>query len=871
MKRQVHSLAMSDISDADAGAEPEQRQSKPKGRIRRRILWGLFGLLVGFVVFGLAFSQYSVRRAFPQTTGTIEVDGLTNSVEVIRDSLGVPHIYADTSEDLLFAQGYVHAQDRFWQMDFWRHISYGELASMFGSSEIDTDVFLRDMGWGRLAEAQYEAESEQNQALLDAYAAGVNAYLATQSPADLSFEYSILELLNHSYEPQPWTGADSLAWGKVMAWDLGGNKSAEIERAVLLGQYPQDRVDQLFPEYPGDRHPYIVEGGHADPSTGAINASIPNDAISSFTGALTAIDAIDAIGLGGEGTGIGSNSWAVSGVHTPTGLPYLMNDPHLGSQMPSIWYQVGLHCRAVTEDCPFDVAGFSFAGVPGVIIGHNAHIAWGFTNTGPDVQDLYIEKVNPDNPNQYEVNGQWVDMELRTEIIEVAGGDPVTTTVRTTRHGPIISDSYEPLEILDASAAAPTAPYAIALRWTALDESPSLMAPIMGINTAKNFDEFREAAFTFEVPAQNLLYADTAGNIGYQMPGRIPIRANGDGTVPVPGWTDAYEWTGFIPRDQLPWSFNPDSGWIVTANNSVIDDSYPYIISEDFAYGYRAKRVVDLVTSNLGIDKDGHATIQYDSYDLNAEFILPYLENALVVVPGLSIGDTDKDAINRLFTWDLQNFSGSQGAAIWNATWRNMLRLTFHDELPEDFWPAGNSRWFEVMRLLMNRPNDPFWDDLTTTAIEERDTILTLSFLAAVDELTETISSAVGEWQWGDMHTITFENQTLGSSGIGLIDDRFNRGPYPASGSEGVVNAVGWTATEGYEVDWLPSMRMIVDLGDLGMSRAIHTTGQSGHTDHPHYDDMIALWLTGDTAPMLWDRTDIIADAEAVLILSPRR
>lgn len=862
---------MSDTPEAVAGADPEQEETRPKGRIRRRILWGLFGFVVVVVVFGAGFAQYSVRRAFPQTGGTIEVAGLTSPVEIIRDSLGVPHIYAATSEDLLFAQGYVHAQDRFWQMDFWRHISYGELASMFGSSEIDTDVFLRDMGWGRLAEAQYERESEQNRILLDAYAAGVNAYLDTQSPSDLSFEYSILELLNHSYEPQPWTGAHSLAWGKVMAWDLGGNKSAEIERAMLLARYPPERVGQLFPEYPGDRHPYIVAGGSVDPVEASVSASIPTEAISSFSAALAAIDAIDAIGLGGEGTGIGSNSWAVSGDHTPTGLPYLMNDPHLGSQMPSIWYQVGLHCRVVTDDCPFDVAGFSFAGVPGVIIGHNADIAWGFTNTGPDVQDLYIEKVNPDNPNQYEVNGEWVDMELRTEIIEVAGGDPVTTTVRTTRHGPIISDSYEALEDFDSSPAAPPHPYAIALRWTALDESPSLMGPIMGFNTARNFDEFRAAAFTFEVPAQNLLYADTAGNIGYQMPGRIPIRASGDGTVPVPGWTDAYEWTGFIPREQLPWSFNPASGWIVTANNSVIDGNYPYLISEDFAYGYRARRVVDLVTSNLGIDKDGHATIQFDSYDLNAEFILPYLENALVVVPGLTTSDTDQDAINRLFTWDLQNFSGSEGAAIWNAVWANMLRLTFHDEMPEDFWPEGNSRWFEVMRQLMDRPSDPFWDDLTTTAIEDRDTILALSFHAAVDELAGRISSNVGEWSWGDIHTITFENQTLGSSGIGLIEDRFNRGPYPVGGSEGVVNAVGWTATEGYEVDWLPSMRMIVDLSDLRMSRAIHTTGQSGHTDHPHYDDMIPLWLRGDTAPMLWDRNDIIADAEAVLILSPRR
>lgn len=845
-------------------------ETKPKSRFWRRTLWSI-GALVGVgIVFSVVFLQYSVHRAFPQTSGTIEVAGINDSVEVIRDSWGVPHIYASTTTDLLFAQGYVHAQDRFFQMDFWRHISYGELASLFGEDQLDTDMFLRDMGWGRLAEAQYAAETPENRELLDAYAAGVNAYLDTQSPSDLSFEYSVLELLNHNYTPAPWTGAQSLAWGKVMAWDLGGNASAEIERAMDLGSLSPDRVDQLFPPYPGDRNPYIVTGAVSDSTAERAVLDVPDGATDALTSAATAVAALNEITLGGQRPGIGSNSWAVSGEHTPTGKPYLMNDPHLGAQMPSIWYQVGLHCRSVSESCPFDVAGFSFAGVPGVIIGHNANIAWGFTNTGPDVQDLYIEKINPSNPNQYEVNGEWVDMDVRTETILVAGGDPVSKEVRTTRHGPIISDSYEPLEDFDQAGVDTPQPYAIALRWTALDDSPSLVQPVFALNTAATFEEFQAAAALFEVPAQNMLYADTAGNIGYQMPGMVPIRANGDGTVPVPGWTDEFAWTGFIPRDELPSSYNPDSGWIVTANNAVIDDTYPYLITESFDHGYRARRIVDLVASNLGIDAAGHRTIQFDSYDLNAEFILPYLENALVVVPGFTPTQQDTDAINELFSWDLQNFSGSTGAAIWNATWRNLLDLTFRGDLPEDWMPEGNARWFEVMRGLLERPDDPFWDDPTTTAVEDRDTILVLSFYAAVDELLDTISGNVADWTWGDVHTITFTNQSLGESGINVIEDRFNRGPYPASGSEGVVNAVGWTATEGYEVDWLPSMRMVIDLSDLAASTAIHSTGQSGHIDHPHYDDMIAPWLAGETNAMLWNRSDIQADAEATMILTPR-
>ena len=637
---------------------------------------------------------------------------------------------------------------------------------------------------------------------------------------------------------------------------------------MILGILPEERAAQLFPSYPGDRHPYITPG-EANLST-AIRAShaIPDGAYGPLESASKAIKALNEITLGGEGTGIGSNSWVVAGALSPTGSPLLMNDPHLGSQMPSIWYQVGLHCRAVSDGCPYDVAGFSFAGVPGVIIGHNANIAWGFTNVGPDVQDLYIEKINPTNPNQYEVNGEWVDMEIRSETIHVAGGESVVHAVRTTRHGPIISDTYGALEDFDQSGIDLPEQYAIAMRWTGLDDSQSIAGPILGFNIASTFAEFRTAAALFHVPSQNLLYADVAGNIGYQMPGAIPIRANGDGTVPVPGWTDDYEGTGFVPAEQLPYSYNPASGWIVTANNAIVDDSYEYHITKDWAFGYRARRVVDLVTSNPGIGIEGHQTIQFDSYDLNAAHILSYMENAIVVEPWNQSGQ-ETDAINELFTWDTQNFSGSTGAAVWNATWRNLLDLTFSDELPEDWRPSGNGRWFEVVRGLLVDPEDAFWDDVTTPATETRDQTLVAAFRAGVAELTEAISPNVSEWTWGDIHTMTFINPTLGDSGIGLIEDRFNRGPYPASGSEGVVNAVGWTATEGYEVDWLPSMRMLVDLADLTRSQTIHTTGQSGHTDHPHYDDMIPLWLEGKTVPMLWTRSDIEADAEATMMLIP--
>ena len=837
----------------------------PTRRWPRRVGWTVFVLVLVVVLALVLFFRFSVRRAFPDVDGTVSVPGLGADVEVIRDSMGIPHIYADTVEDLFLAQGYVHAQDRFFQMDFWRHISYGRLSEMFGAAQVDTDRFLRTMDWGGLAEGQYEAETDEVRSILDAYTAGVNAYLETRSPAELGFEYTVIEALARDYEPEPWTPAQSLAWGKAMAWELGGNLDKEIERAILAGDVGADRVAQLFPPYPYDRHPVIVPTTDTGIEASAdARPRIPDGAVAALEAAHDAIRAIDELLATGRDGAVGSNSWVISGAHSPSGAPMLLNDPHLGSQMPSIWYQVGLHCRQVTEDCPFDVAGFSFAGVPGVVIGHNAEIAWGFTNVGPDVQDLYIEKVNPDDEFQYELDGEWVDMTVRTETIEVAGGEPVDVTVRSTVHGPIISDTYGLLDDFDAAEGLPE-PYALALRWTGLDDSASIAGPIAAFNTAANWEDFRAAAQTFSVPAQNLVYADRSGNIGYQMPGAIPIRSEGDGTYPVPGWTGDHTWEGFVPFEDLPSSYNPSSGWIVTANNAVVDGSWDGLITEDWSYGYRARRIVDLVTASLGSGLEDQALIQLDGRDLNAETLRPIALSALAPEPDSVAGD----AADALAAWDLQNDLDSTGAAVWNALWRHLLARTFHDEIREDFWPEGGDRWFEVMRALITDPDDPWWDDTTTDRREDRDEILRLAFADAIAELRDILGDEVTAWRWGDLHTITFENQSLGNSGIGLIEDRFNRGPYAVAGSRSVPNAVGWDADVGYEVDWVPSMRMLVDLADLSASRAIHTTGQSGHTDHPHYDDMIPLWIAGETVPMLWERSDIEADAEATLILTP--
>jgi penicillin amidase len=579
--------------------------------------------------------------------------------------------------------------------------------------------------------------------------------------------------------------------------------------------------------------------------------------------------------LGPWSDGIGSNSWAVSGALTDTGTPLLANDPHLSIQMPSIWFQIGLHCLKKTADCPFEVAGFSFAGVPGVIIGHNDRIAWGFTNVGPDVMDLYIEKVNPDNPDQYEVNGEWVDFETREETINVTGGDAVNITVRSTRHGPVISDAYGPLKdqgdpkdeefeaFRDRAGVDLPEEYVIALAWTALTPSTPFEA-IWGFNRAGSWDEFRTAARNFHVPAQNLLYADVDGNIGYQMPGEVPIRAHGDGTVPVPGWTDEYEWTGFIPFDELPYTFNPTEGYIATANNQVFSDAYPYLITRDWDYGFRADRIVDLIESAPDkIDIAYLQEMQGDTHDASAGIFVPLLMD-LELDPEL---DPARELLNN---WDYQASADSASAAVFNAFWRHLLQNTFNDDLNERFWPEGGSRWMEVMRELIKDPENFYWDDKATTNVtESMDDIIARSFADGVAELQDIFGTDISKWNWGDMHAATFRNSTLGESGVFLIEDLFNRGPFPVGGGKSIINATGWSVIDGYETDWLPSMRMIVDLGDLNNSVSVHTTGESGHAYHEHYDDLTPLWAGIQYYPMWWDQNSVINDAEGHLRLVP--
>ena len=831
-----------------------------------RFLVGLLSALLVLVILLAAAGVYTVRRSFPKTNGELKLSGLDGPADVYRDRYGIPQIYATTQHDLFFAQGYVHAQDRFWQMDIWRHTGSARLSEMFGDTTLDTDKFLSTLGWARVAQQELDMLDTGTLSILQDYTDGVNAYLAGHKGSALSVEYAVLKLLTPGYQIEPWEPLNTLTWGKAMAWDLRGNMDEEIQRALLLKTLTPEQVNELFPPYPGD-HPLILPdfqgSALAAPSSYLDLIAAAGPALEEASWEFSELDKF----LGPVGSDIGSNNWVVSGKLTSTGQPLLANDPHLAAQLPSIWYEIGLHCLPQGPDCNLNVTGFSFAGTPGVIVGHNDHIAWGVTNLGPDVMDLYIEKINPDNPNQYEVSGQWVDMEKVNVSIQVAGGSPVDLTVRYTRHGPIISDMYGSLKDFKDKAVVPGVqfpqPYAISLRWTALEPN-ALFRAILGFDAAQNWDDFRQAAQDFVVPAQNLVYADTDGNIGYQTPGWIPIRNQGDGRLPVPGWTDEYEWNGYIPFEKLPFTFNPSQGFVATANNAVVGPDYPYLITTDWDYGYRAQRIVDMIENAPGpIDIAYFQQMQGDDLDLNAKKLVPILLQ-------VSLNDPNLDEVRSILQgWDYQDQMDSAPAALFASFWKHLLADTFDDELPEKYWPAGSSRWFTVVGAIADQPDSPWWDNKTTPEVETRDQIFQQALGEAVTELDSKLGKTPADWKWGDLHTLTFRNQSLGDSGVAPIDALLNRGPFRTSGGSSIVNATGWDASDSYEVVSLPSMRMIVDLSNLANSLSIHTTGESGHAFNPHYIDMADLWRTIQYHSMLWTQNQVEEAAVDHLRLLP--
>ena len=794
-------------------------------RLLRKVVAGILVTALVLAAIAATIGYVTVRRAFPQINGTLQVAGLHEPVEIVRDKWGVPHIYAQNEHDVFFAQGYVHAQDRLWQLELSRRVGAGRLSEVLGEAALENDRFLRTIGLYRAAQADYETLPAEVIDVLQAYADGVNASISAHHDR-LPLEFMLL-----GFAPEPWTPVDSLAWGKVMCLSLGGSWEHELLWAQLLNSLGEDRVLELAPGYP-DQGPFII----------------PSEAKSYAQLDLSLLETASAVRdlLGGGNSHLGSNNWVVDGTMTASGRPMLANDPHLGIQMPSIWYEVHL----VAGD--LDVVGASFPGAPGVIIGHNRDIAWGVTNAGPDVQDLYIERINPDNPYQYQYDGRWEDMTVLREKIAVKGRDrPEQLEVRLTRHGPIMNevgcDSEETMS----------------LRWTAL-EGGQLFRSVYMLDTARNWEEFREALRYWQAPSQNFVYADVDGNIGYQLPGHIPVRPKGEGLVPVPGWTSEYEWAGYIRFDELPYVYNPRTHFVVTANNKVVPDSYPYFISREWAEPYRAQRITNLLQAGAGWTIEGFRDIQADTYSATGERLAALL---------LNVGPSnwlEKRAFRFLEEWDSRLTADSGAGGITEVLLWRLLVNTFGDEvaragLDEDDFVGFAS----ALLTLLDDPTSPWFDDVRTPEVESQHDILQTSLQETTDFWARRYGDLVGnkdeQWAWGKIHTATFEHVLGAVSPLHLL---FNRGPVAVGGSGNTVCACGYEYGD-FGVSSLPSYRQIIDVGEWQNSRSQHTTGQSGQPLHKHYADMIDAWRKVEHHRMLYEREDILADKEGTLVLQP--
>jgi penicillin G amidase len=792
----------------------------------------------------------SIARLFrwplPQVEGKISLRGLGGRVEVLRDRWGVPHIYARDEDDLAFAQGYVHAQDRLWQMELNRRVGRGRLSELFGELAVPTDTLLRTIGIPRAAQASFEDADAESRRALECYARGVNAFIDGHKWR-LPIEFMLLRT-----RPEPWQPVDTLAWGQMMAWALTTNWDSELVNAALLARVGVEKAARLKGEYTQENP--IVLPGHTWERL-----------LESFREQFRAAEGwLPLAGVGGM-----SNNWVIDGHKSKTGKPLLANDPHLSAQMPSIWYENHLICPTL------EVTGVSLPGAPGVVIGHNQHIAWGLTAGLTDTADLYVEKMAPGSRDRYEVEGGRLEQAaVLREQLRVRGEEaPREIEIRITRHGPIVS-SISPLAESGSG-------YALALRWVG-HEPNHLPGASLKLNRAKNFEEFSEALRGWTAPAMNVVYADAKGGIGYHLAGAVPVRKHGRGLVPVPGWTGEYEWTGYVPHEELPHQQNPAQHFYASANNRIVGPEYPHFLGADHMNGYRARRITELLCAKETLDHDDFARMHVDLFCGPAPGFcrtLTSLRDQILADPSLASHKTAaEDALRRIASWDHVLSPDSVAASIYELVLHHAQRRLFEPwlgDLTEHFCGVGfhpvlnpnvigclDRAQLIAMRILQSDDEK----DLIKTGT--RASILAGALADALTYLNTTLGPRASEWRWGAIHPVAFHHP-LGAKKP--LDRIFNRGPYPYGGDTNTVWQASWTprlpiAPEG---GFTASWRQIIDCGDWDASRAIHTTGQSGHPASRHYDDMIPMWLRGEYHPMLWSRPRVEENTTHRLFLEP--
>lgn len=815
--------------------------------LRRLTTWSLRVLLVALLGVAALVAWY-VRAIEPQVAGTIALPGFERPVEIVRDGEGIPHIFATSEQDATAALGFVHAQDRLWQLEMNRRIANGRLAEIVGASGLETDRFLRTLGIRRTAEAIFANLDGETRVLLAAYARGVNAYLATRT-GPLPPEFQLLQ----APAPEPWSPIDSIGWSLMMALDLGGNLNAELTRLRLVQRgLTMRQIAEFLPAAPGESFPDLPD------YAGLYRSLAPQ--------ARRAAILIEPFGLGLEG--VGSNSWVVSGARSETGRPLLANDPHLGLSAPALWYFARLTSPSGT------VIGATMPAVPSVVLGRNDRIAWGFTNTGPDVQDVYIQRIDPSDSGRYQTPDGWARFEMVREVIGVRGAPDVVLTVRLSRHGPVISDGAS----ASATRAVPEG-HALTLQWTALSPDNLTVQAFARLNRARDWPEFLAAARHYHAPQQNMVYADVDGNIGFVAAGRVPVRKPENdlkGLFPAPGWDSRYDWSGFIPFEDLPQEFNPARGFKITANERITPAGYPHHITYEWATPHRADRIAELLAGREAHSIGSFRRIQADHRSGAVREILPLLLAAHrqgEAARARPMPERVREVVAALAGFDGTMALDRAEPLLVTAWMRELARLVYADELGPDLFPAlWDQRQLFMKAVLSDAGGQGAWCRGAGGAGEASTcpVLVTRALDLALADLERRFGADWRTWRWGVAHDARSEHRPFARvPGLATLFDV--RVPVP--GDTYTVNVNRHTIrneAEPFVSRHAASLRAIYDMADPERSLFMHSTGQSGLPTSRLYRNLAGRWAAVQFLPMRTRRSDIERGAIGTLTITPR-
>ncbi|HTX19708.1 MAG TPA: penicillin acylase family protein [Bacteroidota bacterium] len=800
-------------------------------KTRLKILLGIGGSLILIGLVTILILRYLVTKSFPTVDGELRVPGLLKPVIVERDEYGVPHLFAQNEHDLFFAQGYVHAQDRLWQMDVSRRAGEGRLSEVFGPSTLKFDRLFRTVGMLRIAERIAENLHPESRELLQSYSDGVNAFIASHK-GKYPIEFDML-----NYEPEPWTPVHSILVARLMAWELNISWYVDLVLGELYKDLGEEKAKEIFPTYP-ENAPVIVPK--------ELKGSMLSDNLLGLIDVDREFRAFDGI----SGTHIGSNAWAVSPEKSLSGMAMLANDPHLGFSAPSKWYEIHL------AGGRFNVEGVSIPGTPLVVIGRNTHVAWGLTNVMADDADFYLEMTN--SAGEYLFKDTWHPMTTELDTIVVKDSASVILTLKSTHHGPIIND-VNPVGSI-------TSQVLVSMRWTGQDLSDEIYA-LSQIDRAGNWDEFRSGVKEFTVPGQNFVYADDAGNIGYTAGVRLPIRSAQNPTLPMPGWTGEYEWNGFVPYEKLPYLYNPPQHFIATANNKLTNGAFPYHISNLWEPPSRIQRLEELLSTKQKLSAEDFQSIQLDYFSYFAKEMTPYILHAY---DSVAVKSADvQTALNYFGNWHYQLSRDDVPTTLFHVYFTHLLRNIFQNKMGEGLFEKyifiANIPYRTVPALFRN-PDSPWFDDPATPRVERRDDVIRKSLDEAISELKVTLGGEMKTWRWGLLHTLTFRHPFGSQPPLGSV---FNIGPFPVGGSGTTLNNGEYYLAEPYQVTLGPSMREIVDFAHPEASRYVIPTGESGQPLNDHYSDQTELWLNGEYDVIPIDSAFAVSTARHTLILSP--